>query len=171
MWPTSPRPILSGKLLSLPETLGEVLVRAVAQNGDDHAVLYLARHLQRRRDRGAGGDTDQNPFLARHALAHLVGFLSGGAQVFVGYCRVIDRGYYGALHVLHALEPMKRRVRLERDDTYLGVVFLEAAGGADEGAAGAQARDEVSDLTVRLLPDLRRRRLVVRAGISGIGVL
>src|SRR3712207_6944409 len=88
MWSTSPRPILSGKLLFLPETLGEVLVRAVAQDGDDHAVLYLTRHLQRRRDRGAGGDADQDPFLARHALDHLVGHLGRDPPVLVGYCRV-----------------------------------------------------------------------------------
>src|SRR5918999_4930657 len=146
MWSRSPRPILSGKLLFLPETLGEVLVRAVAQDGDDHAVLYLTRHLQRRRDGGAGGDADQDSFLARHPLDHLVGFLGHGAPVFVGYRQVVDRGHYGALHVLHAFEAVKRRVRLERNDFYVGVVLLEASCRTDEGAAGAETRDEVCDL-------------------------
>src|SRR5918998_5385591 len=154
MCPTSPRPILSGKRLLLPEALGEVLVRRVAQDGDDYARLDLLRHLQRRGDRGPGGDTDEYALLARHALDHLVGTLGRGAPVLVGYCGVVDRGHDRALHVLHALQPVKRRFRLERDDLYLRVVLLQTARRADEGTARADARDEVRDLTVRLLPDL-----------------
>src|SRR5918999_5501496 len=172
MWLTSPRPILSGKrLLLLPEALGEVLVRPVAQDGDDDARLDLFGHLQRRGDRGPRGDADEHALLARHALDHLVGSLGRGASVLVGYRRVVDRGHDRALHVLHALQPVKRRFRLERDDLYLGVVLLEALRGPDEGAARAEASDEVRDLTVRLLPDLRPRRLVVRTGIRRVGIL
>src|SRR3712207_3581136 len=172
MWPTSPRPILSGKRLPLlPEALREVLIRPVAQDGDDHTRLDLPGHLQRRRDRSSGGDADQDSLLARHALDHLVGLLGRGAPVLVGYRGVVDRRHYGALHVLHAFDAVKRRVRLKRDKRYLRVVLLQASGGADESAAGAEARDEVRDLAVRLLPDLRRRRLVVRPGIGRIRVL
>src|SRR5918998_1642688 len=171
MCPTSPRPILSGKRLLLPEALGEVLVRPVAQDGDDDAPLDLLRHLQRRGDCSPGGDTDEYALLARHALDHLVGHLGRGAPFLIGYRRVVDRGHDRALHVLHALQPVKRRFRLERDDLYPRVVLLETLRGPDEGTAGAEARDEVRDLTVRLLPDLRPRRLVVRTGIRRVGIL
>src|SRR5919112_5060317 len=148
MWSTSPRPILSGKsLLLLPEALGEVLVSPVAQDGDDDARLDPLGHLQRRGDRGPRGDADEHALLARHALDHLVGPFGRGAPVLIGYRRVVDRGHDRALHVLHALEAVKRRFRLERDDLDLRVVLLEALRGSDEGAAGAEPRDEVRDLT------------------------
>src|SRR5919112_467331 len=59
---TSPAPILSGNLL-LPEALGEVLVRPVAQYGDDDPRAYLPRNLERRRDRRTGRDADEKPVL------------------------------------------------------------------------------------------------------------
>src|SRR3712207_6625168 len=109
MWSTSPRPILSGKsLLLLPEALGEVLVSPVAQDGDDDARLDPLGHLQRHGYRGPRGDADEHALLARHALDHLVGALGRGAPVLVGYRGVVDRGHYGALHVLHPLQPVKR---------------------------------------------------------------
>src|SRR5215212_1060219 len=43
-------------VLILPEPLGEVLVRSVAQDGDDDTVLDLSRHLERRRDGGPGSN-------------------------------------------------------------------------------------------------------------------
>src|SRR5215212_3378187 len=158
-------------LVLLPETLREVPVRPVAQDGDDDARLDLLRYLERRRDRSARGDADQNPLLARHALDHLVGHLRRSVPVLVCYRGVVDGGNDRALHVLHALQPVERRLGLERDYPYLGVVLLETARSADEGAAGAEAGYEVRDLTARLLPDLLRRRLVVRSRIGRLGVL
>ena len=64
MCPTSPAPILSGKDLFLPEALGEVLVGAVAENGDDHTVLQLPCDAQGGRNRGSCGDTHQDALLA-----------------------------------------------------------------------------------------------------------
>ena len=43
---TSPAPIFSGNLL-LPEALGEVLVRPIAQDGDDGPRIYLPRDPER----------------------------------------------------------------------------------------------------------------------------
>src|SRR5215210_6516716 len=114
MWPTSPAPILSGKGLVLPETLGEVLVRAVAQHGHDNAALDLTGHPKRGRDGGARGDADQNTLLAREAL--------------VGDGWVVDLRHYRRTHVLHAFETVERRVGLEGDGLYPRVVLLEARG-------------------------------------------
>ena len=57
----SPSYLGAARSLILPEPLGEVLVRPVAQDGDDDTVLDPARHLERRRDRGPGRYADQDP--------------------------------------------------------------------------------------------------------------
>src|SRR5215204_4160267 len=166
----SPAPILSGNLL-LPEVLGEVLVGPVAQDCDDSPRLYFPRDLERLCDRSAGRDADEDPILSRHPLDHLVGVLGPHRQVSVGYRRVVNRGHDGALHVLHALETVEGRIGFERDGLYPRVVLLETLRRADEGAASAEPGDEVRDLAVGLLPDLGRRRLVVRVGVGRVGVL
>src|SRR5215211_3852880 len=134
IWPTSPAPILSGNLL-LPETLGEVLVGPVAQDGDYRTRLYLPCDLERRRDRRAGRDADEDPILARDPLDHLVCRLGLEKKIVVGYGRVLYRGRDGARHVLQALEAGGRRVRCERDGLYLGGVLLETRRRTREGAA------------------------------------
>src|SRR5918993_4273330 len=58
--------------LLLPEVLGEVLVGPVAKDGDDRPRLYLPRDPERRRDRRSGREADEDSFLARHPLDHLV---------------------------------------------------------------------------------------------------
>src|SRR5918997_1060217 len=137
MRPTSPAPILSGKLL-LPEALVEVLVGPVAQDGDDGAGIQLPRDPERRRDGGAGRDADQDAVLAGYPLDHLVGFLGPRGEVPIRHGRVVDGGHDGALHVLHSLQPVEGGVRLERDDLYGGVVLLEPRRRPDEGAARAE---------------------------------
>src|SRR3712207_5186760 len=171
MCPTSPRPILSGNDSILPEALGEVLVGPVAQDGYDGAGLDLARDLQRHRDRGPRGDADEDALLARHALDHLVGLFGRGPPVLIGYARIVDGGDDSALHVLHTLEPVERRFWLKRNDPNLRVVLLQARSGADKSPARPKARYEVCDLTTRLIPDLRRRALVMRARVGRVGVL
>src|ERR671920_778227 len=58
--------------LLLPKLLGEILVSPVAQDGDDRPRLYLPCDLERGRDRRAGREADEDSFLARHPLDHLV---------------------------------------------------------------------------------------------------
>src|SRR5215212_345113 len=167
---TSPAPILSGKLL-LPEALGEVLVSPVAQDGDDGPRVYLLRDPKRRGNGGAGRDADEDPILARHPPDHLVGLLGPRGEVLICYRRVVDEGHDGALHVLHPLQAVEGRVWLEGDDLYGGVVLLEPCRRPDEGAARAEPSDEVRYLSCGLVPDLRRRGLVVRARVGRVGVL
>src|ERR687895_614579 len=168
--PRSPAPILSGNLL-LPEALGEVLVGTVAKDSDDRPRLYLPRDLERSRDRRAGREADEDSFLARHPLDHLVGVLGSRRPILVGDGRVVDGGHEGAIHVLHAFKAVESRVGFEGNGLYCWVVLLETRRRTDEGAARAEPGDEVRDLAVRLLPDLRRRRFVVRARVGGVGVL
>src|SRR5215218_3299001 len=170
IWPKSPAPILSGNLL-LPEALGEVLVGPVAQDGDDHPRLYLPGDLEGRCDRRAGRDAYEDPILARHPLDHLIGVLGSHRRILIGDGRVVDGRHDGALHVHHAFEAVESRVGFEGDDLYPRVVLLETRRRTDEGAASAEPGDEVRDLASRLLPDLGRRRLVVRARVGRVGVL
>src|ERR671915_1564054 len=121
--PRSPAPILSGNLLS-PEALGEVLVGPVAQDGDDRPRLYLPRDPKRRRDRRAGREADEDSILARHPLDHLVGVFGSRRPILVGDGRVVDGRHDGALHVLHAFEPVERRVGFEGDGLYPRIVLL-----------------------------------------------
>ena len=51
------------------------------------------------------------------------------------------------------------------------VEFAEAPSRPDEGAARAESRDEVGDAAAGLLDDFRRRRVVVRAPVSGVVML
>src|ERR687889_62337 len=157
--------------LLLPKLLGEILVGPVAQDGDDRTRLYLPRDLERGGDRRAGREADEDSFLARHPLDHLVGVFGSRRPVLVGDGRVVDGGNDGALHVLHAFEAVEGRVGFEGDGLYPRVVLLETGRRTDKGAARAKPCNEVCDLAVRLLPDLRRRRFVVRARVGRVGVL
>src|SRR5215212_2889423 len=76
--------------LLLPEVLGEVLVGPVAQDGDDRTRLYLPRDLERRRDRRAGREADEDSFLTCHPLDHLVCRLLLEKKNMVGDARVVD---------------------------------------------------------------------------------
>ena len=51
------------------------------------------------------------------------------------------------------------------------VEFVEAAGGAHEGAGGAEAGDEVGDAAFGLLPDLVGGAVVVGEPVVGVAVL
>src|SRR5918993_715361 len=155
----------------LPELLGEVLAGPVAKDGDHGTRLDLPRYFERRRDRRAGREPNEDSFLTRHPLDHLVGVLGSRRPVLVGDGRVVDGWHDGALHVLHTFQAVESRVGFEGDGLYLRVVLLETRRRADEGAARAEPCDEVCDLAVRLLPDLGRRRLVVRARVGRVGVL
>src|ERR687897_1000496 len=168
--PRSPAPILSGNLL-LPEPLGEVLAGPVEKDSDARPRLYLPRDLERSRDRRAGREADEDSFLVRNPLDHLVGVLGSRRPILVGDGRVVDGGHDGALHVLHAFEAVESRVGFEGNGLYCWVVLLETRRRTDEGAARAEPGDEVRDLAVRLLPDLRRRRFIVRERVGWVGVL
>src|SRR5918995_2047303 len=131
------------------------------------AALLLGRSRARR----AGRESDEDSFLARNPLDHLVGVLGSRRPILVSDGRVVDGGHDGALHVLHAFEAVESRVGFEGDGLYPRIVLLQTGRRADKSPARAKPGDEVRDLAVRLLPDLRRRRFVVRARVGGVGVL
>src|SRR5690606_18492482 len=65
-----------------------------------------------------------------------------------------------------------RALGVDADDLHRTVGdLLEVPAGARDGAAGADARDEVGDLAVGVVPDLRAGGLVVARRATRVGVL
>ncbi len=64
-----------------------------------------------------------------------------------------------------------RACRVGADDLNLGVALLEVARRADDGASGADARDEGGHFAVGVVPYLWAGRAIVRARIGRVGVL
>ena len=57
---------------------------------------------------------------------------------------------------------------LDRDHLQVGVALLQERAGAGDRAAGADAGDQVVDLAVECLPQLRAGRPAVRFGVGGV---
>ena len=66
---------------------------------------------------------------------------------------------------------VERADRIHADNFDVGILFLEVASHAGDGAAGADAADEVRNLSFGVLPDFRAGGAIVRFRIHGIGVL
>ena len=64
-----------------------------------------------------------------------------------------------------------RALGIDADDLHLGLVLVEPAADARDRAAGADRDDERVDLAAGLLPDLRRRDVVVRLRVRHVRVL
>src|SRR4029077_21109494 len=68
-------------------------------------------------------------------------------------------------------DAVKRRVRLERNAANVRIQLFQAAGCAHEGSAGAEDGDKVGDTSLRLLPDLVGRAMVVSLPVGVVGIL
>ena len=84
---------------------------------------------------------------------------------------VVDAGHDRRGHVLQALEAVEGVVGLGADHLDGGIALLQVAARPHDGAAGAEAGDEVRDPAVRLLPDLGARGLVVGERVALVEVL
>ena len=129
------------------------------------ATFRAPRHV------AARGDPHQQARLAGQPLDHPVGLLGRQLQRLVGERRIVDRRDDGRGHVLHPLQAVERRVRLDRDQPDPRALFPQIAADTHEGAAGAQAGDEVGDRAAGLLPDLGAGGAVVGPPVLGVRVL
>ena len=66
---------------------------------------------------------------------------------------------------------VERADGIDADDFDVGILFLEVAPDAGDGAAGAHAADEVGDFSFGVLPDFRAGGAIVRFRIHRVGVL
>ncbi len=160
------------------EDLAEVAAAAVRQQDDDDVVRAEALGgLQRGHDGHAAGAADEEALLLRQAAGHLEGVLVGHRDDLVGDVGVVG----GRPEVLaDALDEVRtagaagvdRALGVGADDLDLPAAdLLEVVAGTGDRAARADARDEVGDLPVRLLPQLRTGGLVVRTGVVRVAVL
>ncbi len=120
---------------------------------------------------GGGGDADEEAVIAGEIAAH-------ARRRPRCPCRCWRRrggrrrcGDDGGGHVLEAFEAVEGGVGLHGDAADVGVELAEAAGGAHEGAGGAEAGDEVGDLAFGLGPDFVGGGAVVGAPVFVVGVL
>src|ERR1700742_421455 len=158
-----------------PEAVGEIFVGGVGEDGDDDGFAvgagFLFRDVACGGDGGSGGDAEEQALGAREVLAHGVGALGGHVDVAVGERGIVDGRDDCRGHVLEAFEAVEGRVGLHGDAADGGVELAQAAGGAHEGAGGAEAGDEVRDLPAGLLPDFVGGGVVVGAPVVVVAVL
>ncbi len=71
-----------------------------------------------------------------------------------------------ACDAFEAGQLMLAACRFDRDDTDRRILFLEKPADTAQGAARADAREEIVDLAPRLLPDLGTRGAIVRLDVQ-----
>jgi len=160
--------------------LGEVVPAGVGEDHHDEGVLVeLARHPDGGLHRGPRGAPDEDPLLPGDPPRP-----AERVAVRDPLPAVHHRGIEGLrpevladpLHEVGArLLPRRRRVEralgVGPHDQQVGVPLLEVAGGPRDRAPGPHPGHQDVDLPLRLLPDLRPRRLVVGPGVLLVGVL
>mmetsp|Transcript_36430 Transcript_36430/g.89823 ORF Transcript_36430/g.89823 Transcript_36430/m.89823 type:complete len:223 (+) Transcript_36430:560-1228(+) len=123
---------------------------------------------------GARGDAHQEPLLQRQLLGHLDGVVGPHLHHLVQQLRVQDAGDEAgadALDLVRAGAGARQHgglPGLHRHHLDVGVLALEVAPRARDGAAGAHAAHQDVDLPCRVLPDLRPRGLEVHLRVGGV---
>ncbi len=126
--------------------------------------------------RHAAGSADEERLLTSEAPGHRERVGVGDLDDPVGHVAVVGLGPEVLAHTFDEVGPsaatgVDRSGRVGADHHHVGVLLLEEATGAADGAARAHAGDEVGDPALCLLPDLGPGGLVVRERVVGVGVL
>ncbi len=159
------------------ENLGQVAAAGVREQHDDQAGgVELRRDPQRPRNRQPAGPAHQQALLPGQPAGHQERLLVADRLDPVHHRLVVGLRPEVLADALDQVRPagaagVNRALRVGADDLHRRVALLEVAPGATDGAAGADAGDEVRDPAVGLPPDLRPGRLVVRPGVVLVAVL
>src|SRR2546428_3896616 len=156
---------------SIPETGGEVALAQVVEDGDEASASDASCDARDAGHVGAGRLTHEEARVTQ-PHAHRVRLVDGHRyalvdQALVENCR---HDVLGAPERLESLDAGKR-LGNDVDDLDRGVVLLEATTEAGQGAAGADADDDVAESAGGLLQDLGGSRLVVGAPVVDVAVL
>src|SRR5690606_1430329 len=144
---------------------------------DDVVGSGTGRRLERGHHGEPAGAADPQRLLRGEAAGHEEGVLVADRDDLVADPRVVGAGPDVLAHALHQVGApgaagVDRALRVGSDDLDPAAGdLLEVASGAADGAAGADARDELGDAALSLLPDLGAGAVVVRLGVVGVGVL
>ena len=141
------------------EELAEVVSARVGTEDDDEMVAgQTAGVAQGGGGGGAAGAADQQPFATGQGLGGVERFGIADANPFIDQLAVERFGHEILADAFDL--PRTRRVagqdrafRIGADDLDFGILLLEIAGHAGDGAAGADAGDEDGDPPFGLLPD------------------
>src|SRR5699024_2854852 len=141
---------------------GDVALAEVRDDDDDRLALGLRAggDLQRGLQVRAGRNAAEDALLRGELTGHRDGVLVGDGDDLVEDVAVEDlRHEVGAeaLDLVRAglvLGEQRGRGRLDGHQLHVLLVAAQGAAGAGNGAAGADARDEVIDVAVGVLPNL-----------------
>src|SRR6516165_9647731 len=176
--PPAPRESIPGLDRScssfIPEPFAQILRRRIRKHRHDHGPFvprnaprdHKAPVERRRRTR-----THEQAFLSRQPLDHSVRRFGPDLHVLIGQRRVIDRRTHRARHVLPALQPVKRRIRLQAHAANPWVQFPQPPRRPDECPARAETGHKMRHPARRLLPNLPRRRSKMRLPVRRIATL
>jgi len=167
------------------EELGEVLGATIREDGDDvggHGGT--TGEFEGRPDVGTRRDAAEDAFFLGHATGSEEGVTVADRE------SVIDKGRVIAIDLVVLAEAFDLRGTRGRlvgasaegvghagasgvaeDDLDLVAAFLEEAGDASDGAAGASSADKVVNVTAGLLPDLASSAPVVSLDVERVVVL
>src|ERR687888_2133285 len=148
------------------DTGGEITIAAVADDGDDHRVLEIARDAQRNVHGAARRDAGENALLAREAPRHLLRLALAHVLEPIDALGLVDLGQV-RLGPFADARDLRAFLRLAADDLDLRVLLLEVARAAHDRAGGAHAGHKMREAPVGVAPDLRAGRLVVDLRIGG----
>ena len=170
-------PLVVGARVQVVEEIGaEIALARVGQHHEQHrARLRRLGRLERRGERCAGRDADEDAFLACEAARHVLAFLVRDRHELIEHLRVQHVGQEVGRPALDLVRrprfaaEQRRAGRLRRDDLHLGPRELDHLAGARQRAARAPARDpEVEPAAGEVLQDLGTRRLPVIGRVRGI---
>src|SRR5437899_8099629 len=108
---------------------GEIAVAAVADDGDDHGVLQIARDTQRDVHGAARRDAGEDALLARQPPRHLLGLALAHVLEPIDAPRVVDLRQVG-LRPFADAGNLRAFLRLAADDLDLRVLLLEVPRAA-----------------------------------------
>src|SRR3989442_15106669 len=163
---------MSGPSTSLiPETGGEVAFAEVVEDGDDAAAPPALRDALRPGHVGPGRLTDEEA-RRRQPYAHLIRLVDGHRDALVDHFLVQDcrHDVLGAPQWLESLDPGES-FGDDADEADRRVVLLQASPQAGEGAARADADDDVGQRARGLSQDLSRGRLAFGPALVLVAVL
>eukprot|EP01136_Pigoraptor_vietnamica_P017879 Opistho-1_new@63648 len=148
----------------------QIAVAAVADDEHDGRVLDSPGDLQRGPQCPSRRNAGEQTFFACQPPCHVLGVRLADVDGLVDTAGLVDLRQVGLGPLADAGDP-RAFAGLRANDAHAGVLRLQIGGYAGDRAGGAHRADEVRDLPLGVVPDLRAGGLDVDARVVGIGEL
>src|SRR5579884_3156101 len=154
----------------------DIALAGLGKDGYDHVarVLRALGHLNRRPDRGAGGDAREDTFLFGQAAGHLHGILVLYGDDLVNDLGIENVGNEARADALDRMRAFgfaaqdRRGRRLNGDALEAGLARLDDVADARDGAAGADSGHQDIALSFRVPPYLFGGRAAMDFGVGRV---